>query len=350
MNSGEHLPFSASVSIPSFLRIFDHTTNSYKFLFLSSLLDRIEQTFFDQIQFSIEEVVLGMLQRAWYPHTFFKLSFGKSDQIANTLTRFSVSKAEDVHCIDTRELARYVPYRLLTPFFSRELLRIPDSKKNGAIVQLAEASFGTKNPALYCFSGDSMILNHHWLVYIRENIALIRAFVNWNFLLYLQKQNPSTPNLQAKLSPPLERQTLTAQSRYYRHVLTTTRLICPYTQKPIDAKRFALDHFLPWSFVAHDQLWNLLPVDPQINSSKSNKLPELDHHLLPFIDLQLTALRSYKANPGKETFKNIAEGYILDLKLSEEELLQESSFTIKMKDTIKPLWALAVHQGFEIGI
>ena len=39
----------------------------------------------------------------------------------------------------------------------------------------------------------------------------------------------------------------------------------------------------PWintaSFVAHDQLWNLIPADISVNSSKSDRLPILEKYL-----------------------------------------------------------------------
>lgn len=54
---------------------------------------------------------------------------------------------------------------------------------------------------------------------------------------------------------------------------------CIYTKKLLMPKEYDLDHFIPWSFVVHDQIWNLLPADSSISSSKSNKLPDLDIYL-----------------------------------------------------------------------
>ena len=51
----------------------------------------------------------------------------------------------------------------------------------------------------------------------------------------------------------------------------------------------SLDHFIPWSFVLHDRMWNLVPVSKSINSSKSDLLPPLEKYLDSFIDLQFTA-------------------------------------------------------------
>lgn len=41
-------------------------------------------------------------------------------------------------------------------------------------------------------------------------------------------------------------------------------------------KDISIDHFVPWSYVAHDEMWNLNPTTKSINSSKSNNLPDWD--------------------------------------------------------------------------
>ena len=35
-------------------------------------------------------------------------------------------------------------------------------------------------------------------------------------------------------------------------------------------KTISVDHFVPWQYVAHDELWNLHPTTKSINSSKNN--------------------------------------------------------------------------------
>ena len=46
-----------------------------------------------------------------------------------------------------------------------------------------------------------------------------------------------------------------------------------------------------WSFVAHDQLWNLLPIPKFINSTKSNNIPS-ELYLLSFAELQFNAFQN----------------------------------------------------------
>jgi hypothetical protein len=77
------LPPSPSLNIAALARLFNDTTNSYKYLFFLSLLDILRRhpcqptspiTFFD--------LIVEMLANAWFPHRDSKLSFGSQDKIA----------------------------------------------------------------------------------------------------------------------------------------------------------------------------------------------------------------------------------------------------------------------------
>ncbi|MEY8357215.1 hypothetical protein AALB39_28270 [Lachnospiraceae bacterium 54-53] len=41
---------------------------------------------------------------------------------------------------------------------------------------------------------------------------------------------------------------------------------------------------IPWSYVAHDEFWNLNPSTKSINSSKSNNLPEWNKYFTALCD------------------------------------------------------------------
>lgn len=49
-------------------------------------------------------------------------------------------------------------------------------------------------------------------------------------------------------------------------------LQCTWTGTPI-ARTFAVDHIIPFSLWHNNDLWNLVPVSPSVNTAKSDKLP-----------------------------------------------------------------------------
>ena len=187
------------------------------------------------------DIATEMLLIAWFPHNYFKLSFGVQDQFASILNKFlnsqvniteeqSVSKASvdrlrislyDWLSHNTNELRlilKYVPYRLLTPFFEEELRGLPDTKKNLKIKELSDYYFEEKNP-LYKFSGESIVINDHWFNYINNNFAIIEGWVKWQWCDYLQSRNPSVPAIPRKILPVFNRMSMNKETRYWTKIL-----------------------------------------------------------------------------------------------------------------------------------
>ena len=104
------------------------------------------------------------------------------------------------------------------------------------------------------------------------------------------------------------------------------------TVKELFKKNYDLDHFVPWSFVSHNLLWNLLPADSSINSSKSNNLPLLDEYLRPFAKMQQQAIKAiYPKNPNNK----ILEDYLtLHDSISDMIKLSENDFLIVFQKII----------------
>jgi hypothetical protein len=53
-----------------------------------------------------------------------------------------------------------------------------------------------------------------------------------------------------------------------------TKFICPWTEKTISyGVKYDLDHILPVSLYPINELWNLVPSNPEENKRKSDRLP-----------------------------------------------------------------------------
>ncbi len=121
---------------------------------------------------------------------------------------------------------------------------------------------------------------------------------------------------------------------------------CKYTDHPVSANDMSLDHFIPWSFVLHDRLWNLAPVSKSINSSKSDLLPDLDSHLESFVDLQY---RAYITAVENSFSSKLIEDYIvLGQGVDVSGIIREPEFKDILKNTITPLHRIALNQGFGV--
>lgn len=83
----QQLPHSDQLDIAALSGLFRDKTNSYKYLFFLSLLTLLKDRNFEiNDGISLRDIEIEMLVTAWYPHVFFKLSFGIQDKIPSVLT------------------------------------------------------------------------------------------------------------------------------------------------------------------------------------------------------------------------------------------------------------------------
>ena len=370
------LPPSEALDISALSSLFRQTTNSYKYVLFISLLDILTRRNFNataSIQF--KEIIIEILANAWYPHTFFRLNFGNQDAIADKLDalklNLEISKPilnftdsgkkalretignQNLDEPDMTELMRYVPYLMIRPFFERKFgselkkLKHPELR----IPALSRMSFETCKP-LYCFNSElykdcsSIVLHPKWVAYIQTHYTIIRGWVSWKWLEYMQRRNPSVPAIANKLFPPQKRESLSKTTQYWKLVLQNAKLNCIYSGRELNPTDFSLDHYLPWSFVAHDLLWNLIPTFPDINSSKSNNLPS-STDFGRFVLIQYQGLNISHEQMTEPKWINCVESYFSDLKISNKEgLLNLEILTSAYEATVLPLISLAASQGF----
>ena len=153
------------------------------------------------------------------------------------------------------------------------------------------------------------------------------------------------PNVSAKLFRPEQRDLKQART-FWKVVITETQPVrCIYSQEPISADDFSLDHFFPWSFVAHDLLWNLIPTTKSVNSRKGDQLPDISLYFEPFARLQYEAVQALSV----PTHGKILEDYIILSKSDSATDLKRipfRSFRQILLDSIAPQMQVARNMGF----
>lgn len=331
--------------------VYDNTTATYKFYWFVSILDIVVKE--GKTRMSFWEVIAGMIAESWYPIHYFRISFGKSDSIYQQSMALKetlgiekdVEKSEVKRIIldniDNCEIRRIVniftlnvPYRFLHPWIATS-----DNR------EMEQRSRAFENDSLYAIEGKEISINPKWLDYIRENYQILRDFSFWNLNVFLQRRNPNVPDMPSKLVKPIQRESLQQQrSLWNLYLRENGHFNCIYTDKPIEGASYDLDHFIPWSFVSHNQMWNLLPADSSINSSKSDRLPDLDRYLEPFVRKQHDFLNYIFVHKPNE---RLLEDYLsIHDSISELVAMNDSSFYQAYKRVISPLEQIAFNMGF----
>ena len=173
-------------------------------------------------------------------------------------------------------------------------------------------------------------VNGIWVVFFQENFEVIRSFVFFQLCQYLQARNPNVPGIVNKLSAPAARD-LGPARKFWRAVRSEfnrtgkgSLFYDIYSGDPLD-DAFSIDHFLPWSFVAHDLLWNLTPVSEPTNSKKGDALPSANVYLPRLSTLHREAVLVMKSRP--RMLEDYANWFMADVErissMPEEQFFQQ---------------------------
>ena len=208
------------------------------------------------------------------------------DADVETICALLRDRLEDIQTKSRLRILTFnVPFRFLRPWINtsddKEMVIRSQTLENGCLYAL--------------YKGDAefyIMLNPAWDLYIHNHYNILMDFAYWNLTQFLQVRNLNVPAISNKLIKPEKRDSLSNQHRYWDMVINLGGSIqCLYTGKELYQGGYALDHFLPWTFVAHNLNWNLVPSDGSVNSSKSNKLPDLNIYLRKLADIQHRSLR-----------------------------------------------------------
>lgn len=350
------LPTYGKLCINSLASIFNNTSASYKFVFFLSILKLIKDNP-GRREFSFSEIEIEMIYIGWFPHTYYKLSFGLNDKLGDTINLIGDMDIKEKSEKDIKELIKseitplkstlldMVPYRLLSAFADSNEI---DKKSDLQVVSWAN-SLKDSPRAFYSFNnskaakkGNSILISKPWLNYITEHYRIVKDFATFNFLSYMERRNPNVLNLSTKLFPPSGESRKLAKSKEFWLALSDhSGVRCIYTGDRLDKENISIDHYLPWSFTAHNREWNLIPTSREVNSKKSNNLPHKKYYK-DFIKLQHIALNNFRDLDGGEKY---IENYLIDLGISKDKLTIDS-LDRHYSRLYDPLFKMARNQGF----
>lgn len=284
----------------------------YKFYWLEAIVNIISEGTQDT---TFNAIIDEMIYNAWYSVREFHIHLSglQADGFVRDGLERAVLKLTDISSLPSNaskmeiknaiygydlelktykeQLTNMVPGRALAGFFSNRKEEVPW----GSIRRLTEYirridSTVTRLP--YTFGDSSKLkkevhFSAEWMNMIQDNTVNILGWIQYEKVKWLQNNNPEVPGLIYKLAPMDEKMRKLNHVRgLWEGILDVKEVRDVFTGKPIFKKNYDVDHFIPWSFVMNDELWNLMPMDSSLNSSKSNKLPKWDPFFTVFAENQ----------------------------------------------------------------
>ena len=371
-----------TLNIEGFSHMMKDPSYCYKFYWLEAIVklisEGIQQTTFDV-------VINEMICNAWYSVREFHIhlsgimedglirdgleraiiilsehsklpSNASKEEIKNAISEFSgeIKKAKE-------QMTKNVPYYALSGFFEQSGMMDEWRSINSSTSRMI-AYFNRiqgKEVFLPYTLGDSAALNKEiyfekaWMEMIQDNTVAILGWIQYEKVKWLQNNNPEVPGLVYKLTPMDEKmRKLNKVRKLWEGILTLNTVEDIFTGKSIVPNKYDVDHFIPWSFVMNDELWNLMPMDSSLNSSKSDHLPKWNPFFRRFADNQFLLYGLIHENNGihklfeacyKDNLHSIWAGQELYRKGNSRE-----EFYNILKKNMQPVYDSARRQGYEI--
>lgn len=286
-----------SLEIQSFSRKMDSPSFCYKFYWLDAIINLVTE---DCDETTFNAIIDEMIASAWYSVAEFHIHLSgviykdkdNLEKAINKLRQLSdlpanASKTEIKNTIkaydsqiskEKNELTKNVPYKALSGFFINHDLGPLEGSTRKMVENIILFNKSVKLP--YTLGNSSglqreVFFDPDWTTMIKDNAVSIKGWIQYEKLKWLQKNNPEVPGLVYKLVPLDDRKRkLTHVRNLWERILTYTSINDVFTGNPINLQEYDIDHFIPFSFVMNDELWNLMPMDSSLNSSKNNNLPK----------------------------------------------------------------------------
>lgn len=364
------LPFSEELNIGYLSRLFDNTTNCYKFFWFQAILRKLDR---NNNRFTFNELIDEMIADAWYMVTEYHLRLGplgitdnleevvkyiyKNYQIMPSEKREKIleflKNTDDKNILKyKRDLTLNVPYRLQVPFY--DSISIQKSMWNGSKDNLTSIINQQKRLMYYfiLIQGLDTVIEVAplWSGYLEKHKEILFGWTKLKLIQYLQNKNPSVPGIADKIEVPVVRD-IERVRKYWKLIVKLDPSIHDiYGDVDLSNKVISVDHFVPWQYVAHDELWNLHPTTRSINSCKSNLLPKWDQYFDKLGESE------YRAYVMRDKYKSVSKEFekCALYHLNNQEIrnqlyvsgLSAPEFKGRLEHVIRPVYESAVNCGF----
>lgn len=367
-----------SLDIQSFALMLKDPSFCYKFYWLEAIVDLISE---GVTETTFDTIIDEMICNAWYSVREFHIHLSGLagdgsvlDGLERAILKLSelselpanASRVEiknEIRCFSKElqkpkeQLTNMVPYRALAGFFQNagETVNWDSIRRLTAYIEAFSHDIRALPYTLGTSSKLAKEVHFHsdWIRMIQDNTVTILGWIQYEKVRWLQNNNPEVPGLVYKLAPMDEKMRKLGKVRkLWEGVLDCREIRDIFTGEIVQNKKYDIDHFIPWSFVMNDELWNLMPMDSSLNSSKSNRLPQWDPFFKRFSENQFILYELIQEQPG---IHKLYEGCWRDNLHSiwaGQELYRpgnsKDSFTRILRKNMQPVYDSARRQGYEI--
>ena len=373
------LRYHNTLDIEGFSRMLKDPSYCYKFYWLEAIVQLISE---DKREVTYDEIINEMIANAWYSVLEFHIHLSGiwgDGEIKDSLEK-AVLKLQQLSGLSSNaskieiknKIAEYnkelhgekmtltnnVPYKALSGFANRYSESIDLNSSAGRMMAYYNRLSKNDTPLPYTFGEETglnrtITFHESWIQVIQDNMVSILGWIQYEKVRWLQNNNPEVPGIVYKLAPLDDRmRRLSHVRKLWNGILDETNIIDIFKDQPINKEVYDVDHFIPWSFVMNDELWNLMPMDSSLNSSKSNRLPQWDKFFRRFAKNQYTMYELIHEKAGiRKLYESCYRDNLHSIWASQELYRKGNSsgeFYALLDKNMRPLYDSARRQGYEI--
>ena len=365
-----------TLDIESFSLMMRAPSYCYKFYWLEAIVKLISEGITDT---TFGEIIDEMIVNAWYSVREFHIHLSgiQNGEVRDGLERAVIKLAEvsalssgaskieiknaiSKHSSELKpykeQLTNMVPYRALAGFFQRS----DEIVKWNSTIRMVEYIERMNQTVLLPYTlGKSSRLKKEvhfspaWIEMINDNTVSILGWIQYEKVKWLQMNNPEIPGLVYKLAPLDEKKRkLDRVRKLWEGVMEEEIVFDVFTGNRIEKTGYDVDHFIPWSFVMNDELWNLMPMDSMVNSSKSNRLPKWTPFFERFAGNQFMMYTLVQSKPEIHKLYEFCYRDNLHSLWAGQELYRpgntKTEFINILEKNMQPVYDSARRQGYEV--
>ena len=293
------LPKSEQLNIASLSRLFDNKAECYKLFWFQAILNHVCK---GQQEIRFEELIDDMIANAWYMVTEYHLNL-KLEEAVNYISSVTAmlpnvkqqeirnwlrSSTDSAVTRYKRTLTLNVPFRLQAPFLDS----FRGDTWNCGARELA-GRINRQDRLMYYFTEydglDTRIrIVPEWMEYLKTNQEILRGWIQYHMIVYLQRRNPSVPGISDKLYPPRERK-LEKVKKYWKLLSELAPIHEIYGENRLAPENISIDQewelyfprFAGLEYLSYQMMWKYEAVRNEFKKCAREHLnnPEIGRRL-----------------------------------------------------------------------
>lgn len=370
--------YHSTLDLEGFSHMMKDPSYCYKFYWLEAVVQLISE---GVTETTFDAVIDEMICNAWYSVREFHIHLSglpvtgevkdgleravlrltELSELPANASKVEIKNAIQIHNLELKDakeqLTNMVPYRALAGFFLKSDI---NADWNSIKRMTAYIKWINRDVVLLPYTlGSGSKLNKEiyfqpeWIKMIQDHTVSILGWIQFEKVKWLQNNNPEVPGLVYKLAPMDEKmRKLNHVRKLWEGILDLREVRDVFTEKPVVSRQYDVDHFIPWSFVMNDELWNLMPMDSALNSSKSNRLPYWEPYFKRFAGNQYLLYELIHEKAGiRKLYEDCYRDNLHSLWAGQELYRKGNSreeFCLILQKNMQPVYDSARRQGYEI--